>query len=203
MNDKVQERTVVANDPQDREGRLKAIGGSASDAWNNVIANSTVQTLWVKHSDDKAIDKLMSAVVAGLAGIAPQDELEGMFAAQLLACHFASMECYRRAMISEQTFEGRRENLNQANKLSRTYATLAEALNKHRGKGQQTVKVEHVHVHEGGQAIVGNVTPGGGAPTKHEEQSHELTSIAAPDGAALPCAFEANEAKMPQSRDEG
>ena len=70
-----------------------------------------------------------------------------MIAAQLIACHNASMECYRRAMIGEQTFEGRRENLSQANKLSRTYATLLEALNRHRGKGQQKVTVEHVHVH--------------------------------------------------------
>ena len=60
-------------------------------------------------------------------------------------------------MIRDQTFEGRREELNQANKLSRTYATLLETLNRHRGKGQQKVTVEHVHVHEGGQAIVGNV----------------------------------------------
>jgi hypothetical protein len=79
-------------------------------------------------------------------------------AAQLVACHNASMECYRRAMIDEQTFEGRRENLSQANKLSRTYATLLEALNRHRGKGtQQKVIVEHVNVAAGGQAIVGNV----------------------------------------------
>jgi len=83
------------------------------------------------------------------------------------------MECYRRAMIGEQTFEGRRENLSQANKLSRTYATLLEALNRHRGKGQQKVTVEHVHVHEGGQAIVGNVE-GGGTRTKLENQPHAL-----------------------------
>ena len=77
------------------------------------------------------------------------------------------MECYRRAMIKEQSFEGRRENLNQANKLSRTYATLLDALNKHRGKGQQKVTVEHVHVHSGGQAVVGVVeTPGGGDHAK-------------------------------------
>ena len=87
-------------------------------------------------------------------------------AAQLIAAHNAAMECYRRAMIGEQTFEGRRENLAQANKLSRTYATLLEALNRHRGKGQQKVTVEHVHVHAGGQAVVGMVeTPGGwGSP---------------------------------------
>src|SRR6201982_3218746 len=107
----------------------------------------------------------MGATIAALAGIGPKDELEGMMAAQLIACHNASMECYRRAMIGEQTFEGRRENLSQANKLSRTYTTLLEALNRHRGKGQQKVTVEHVHVHEGGQAIVGNVE-GGGMQTK-------------------------------------
>ena len=60
-------------------------------------------------------------------------------------------------MISDQTFEGRKESLTQANKLSRTYVTLLEALNRHRGKGQQKVTVEHVHVHPGGQAIVGAV----------------------------------------------
>ena len=83
------------------------------------------------------------------------------------------MECYRRAMIREQTFEGRNEALKQANKLSRTYAALLEALNRHRGKGQQKVTVEHVHVHPGGQAIVGSVnSPGGGAPAQTEEQPH-------------------------------
>jgi len=64
----------------------------------------------------------------------PRDECEGMLAAQMIACHNASMECYRRAMLSEQTFEGRRENLNQANKLSRTYSALLDSLNRHRGK---------------------------------------------------------------------
>ena len=76
-------------------------------------------------------------------------------------------------MHGEQTFEGRRENLSQANKLSRTYATLVEALNRHRGKGQQKVTVEHVHVHSGGQAVVGMVgNPGGGDPPKSEDQPH-------------------------------
>jgi hypothetical protein len=32
-----------------------------------------------------------------------------------------------------------------------------EALDKHRGKGQQKITVEHVTVEAGGQAIVGNV----------------------------------------------
>ena len=94
-------------------------------------------------------------------------------AAQLIAAHNAAMECYRRAMLGEQTFEGWHENLTQANKLSRTYATLLEALNRHRGKGQQKVTVEQVHVHAGGQAAVGMVEiPGGGEHAKSEDQAH-------------------------------
>jgi hypothetical protein len=135
-------------------------------------------------------EKQLSATVAALSGIAPKDELEGMMAAQLIAAHNAAMECYRRAMIGEQTFEGRRENLAQANKLSRTYAALVEALNRHRGKGQQKVTVEHVHVHAGGQAVVGMVATsgqlGGGEVSKTEEQPHARQVTHAPEP-ALPC----------------
>jgi hypothetical protein len=84
-------------------------------------------------------------------------------------------------MLGEQTFEGRRENLNQANKLSRTYATLLESLNRHRGKGQQKVTVEHVHVHAGGQAVVGSIEiPGGGDHVKSGDQPHAKQVTHAP-----------------------
>ena len=43
------------------------------------------------------------------------------------------------------------------NKLARTFTTQMEALKRHRTGGQQKMTVEHVHVHEGGQAIVGHV----------------------------------------------
>jgi hypothetical protein len=104
------------------------------------------------------------------------------------------MECYRRAMIGDQTFEGRRENLNQANKLSRTYATLLEALNRHRSKGQQKVTVEHVHVHAGGQAVVGMVaTARGGDRAKSEEQPSAKQIACAPQ----PAVWSADEEREP------
>ena len=115
----------AVHDPAKLPGRLKLIGGSMSDDWNNIIANQAVSALWLQNSDAEQVKKQRYAAVDALVGIAPRDELEGMIAAQLIACHNASMECYRRAMIGEQTFEGRRENLSQANKLSRTYAALA------------------------------------------------------------------------------
>jgi hypothetical protein len=160
--------TVVANDPEDLQSRLQRIGGSQSDNWNNILANQAVSTLWLA-KDAETQSRQYAATVAALVGIGPKDEVEGMIAAQLIAAHNATMECYRRAMVNEQTFESRRENLSQANKLSRTYAVLLDALNRHRGKGQQKVTVEHVHVHSGGQAIVGAVESSRGSATTRRE----------------------------------
>jgi hypothetical protein len=174
---KTEPKTIVAEDPGDRKGQLKCIGGSQSDHWNNTLAIQAVQALWVKNSSPEEQDKQLSATVAALIGIAPKDELEGMMAGQLIAAHNAAMECYRRAMIGEQTFEGRRENLAQANKLSRTFATLLEALNRHRGKGQQKVTVEHVHVHSGGQAIVGTVERPPPTNSPRSENQHDARQI--------------------------
>ena len=154
-------RYLDSFDPTRQPGRLRKLGGSRSDDWNVRVAKDTIEALWLKNSDVDGRQQQVSAAVAALIGIAPKDEIEGMIAAQLIAAHSAAMECYRRAMIGEQTFEGRRESLSQANKLSRSFAVLLDTLNRHRGKGQQTVRVEHVHVHSGGQAVVGAVTTTG------------------------------------------
>jgi hypothetical protein len=53
--------------------------------------------------------------------------------------------------------------------------------NRHRGKGQQKVTVEHVHVHSGSQAVVGVVeTPEGGNRPKSEDQPHAKQIAHAP-----------------------
>jgi hypothetical protein len=184
---------MIASTPDDLKGRLKDVGGSPSDDWNNVLANQTVQALWLTNSDPETANRRRSATIAALVGIGPKDELEGMMAAQLIAAHNAAMECYRRGMISEQTLEGRRENLAQANKLSRTFATLLETLDRHRGKGQQKVTVEHVHVYQGGQAVVGVVTPGGGDRERLEEQPRAKEI----DHAPKPAVWSADKARQP------
>jgi len=201
MSRKKARNPEVHNDPAKRKGTLKSVGGSISDDWNNLVANQTVRALWHFESADPETKKRdRSATIHALVGMSPRDECEGMIAAQLIASHHAAMECYRRAMLPEQPFEGWREQLNQANKLSRTYATLLEALNRHRGKGQQKVTVEHVHVHEGGQAIVGNVTPGGGTPVKPDDQPHAKQLTYAP-GTPMPSTDTTRDA-VPIARDE-
>jgi hypothetical protein len=98
-------------DPAARQGRLKGIGGSDFDTFNNVVANQAIQSLWLAHAEGEDKDRLISAGVGALIGIGPKDEIEGMLAAQMLAVHSASMECFRRGMIKDQTFAGRQQSL--------------------------------------------------------------------------------------------
>ena len=140
-------------------------------------------------------------MLAALEGIAPRNEMEAMAAAQMIAAHNAAMECHRRAMLPEQTFQGRSENLSQANKLSRTYAALWESLNKARGKGKQKVIVKHVHVHAGGQAVVGVVNPGGGGSVRSAEQSHAKQIAHAPEAALWSTSPDPEQCAMPASGD--
>ena len=44
-----------------------------------------------------------------------------------------------------------------AARLMRAYATQVEVLRRLRHGGQQVVRVEHVYVNDGGQAVIGNV----------------------------------------------
>ena len=117
----------------------------------------------------------------------PADGAEGMLAMQMVGTHDAALECLKRAALSHQTFEGRDMALKHAHKLMTLYTQQLATLNKHRGKGQQKVTVEHVNVEAGGQAIVGNVEAralGGPKQGAHPEppEAVEHQHSATPDG---------------------
>lgn len=119
----------------------------------------------IRNDNDFGYDKLDefgNNSMALLNGIQPRDEIEGMLAVQMIGVHNLAMQTLKRAMITEQTFDGKRANVNQATKMLRTFTAQMEALKKYRTGGQQKVTVEHVHVSQGGQAIVGTVSQGGG-----------------------------------------
>jgi hypothetical protein len=162
----------------------RAMGGSMVDDFNAAVATQAMQSLWLAHSTKEDVARHKTTVIATMIGIAPRNEIEGMLAAQMVATHHAAMECFRRAMLPEQTFEGRQMALTCGNKLVRSYATLVEALDRHRGKGQpQVVRVERVTVEAGGQAIVGAVTQGGGGGTESKDQPYAQQLAHAPEPA--------------------
>lgn len=133
MTDDVQAQALA--DKSQGGPAFRDMGGSRSDDWNTLIGEQSVQSLWLQ-ADPGLRESQLQGTVAALVGIGPKDELEAMMAAQLIAAHNAAMECYRRAVVTDH-FDGRRQYLSQAGKLSRSFATLLEALNKHRGKAQQ------------------------------------------------------------------
>lgn len=110
-------------------------------------------------SEQEKDDRIISAIAA-LTSIGPTDVLEGMLAAQMLGTHSAAMDCLANAGAQEQSIMGRDMYMKHATKLLSLYTQQMAALDKHRGKGQQKVTVEHVHVAPGGQAFVGTVEGG-------------------------------------------
>jgi hypothetical protein len=94
----------------------------------------------------------------------PTDILETNLAIQLQATHEAAMRFLCLASGDRQSFDVAESQVNRAVRLMRLHLEQLEAWQKLKGKaGQQRVTVEHVHVHEGGRAIVGAVNaPGGG-----------------------------------------
>lgn len=117
----------------------------------------------------------LNASLALIGAIGPNDELEGALATQMVSCHSLAM-----AMLCRAKSTNRVDQLqiygNLAVKLQRTFTAQIEALARMRGKGQQTVRVEHVTVQPGAQAIVGDVHHHGpGAPgeqSRIEDQPH-------------------------------
>jgi hypothetical protein len=102
--------------------------------------------------------KTLDYVAFALRGMKPRDSLEGMLGTQMVAAHTLAMTLVARAALPNQTDLGVEVNVNRAVKLMRLYGVQIAALARYRGKSEQKMTVEHVHVHPGGQAIVGQVT---------------------------------------------
>jgi hypothetical protein len=60
--------TLISDDPADRKGALKPVGGSLSDNWNNLLANQAVHALWLGNSDQETSKRQYGATVVALIG---------------------------------------------------------------------------------------------------------------------------------------
>ena len=119
----------------------------------------------------------LNAALAVIDGVRPKDEVEAMLAANMAVANITLLELVARtrAAIAGHLYQGnglkRLDVLgNLTNKFMRTFAIQIEALARKRRKGEQTVTVRHLHVHAGGQAVVGNVTHRGGRGVTKNEQ---------------------------------
>ena len=127
----------------------KALGTTSSDFVNasllqlQAAARSPFGTISETH---------INAALAMVEAAAPKDEIEGALAVQMACTHTAA-----RAVLAklEGAFTSEQRVIafgSAAARLMRAYATQVEVLRRLRNGGQQFVRVEHVHVNDGGQA---------------------------------------------------
>jgi hypothetical protein len=127
--------------------------------------------------DELGVNFMLSVV----KGVEPHDQVEAMLAAQMAATHMATM-AFARRLAHVENIPQQDSASNAFNKLTRTFAAQMEALKKYRSTGEQKVTVEHVTVHAGGQAIVGNVA---GRPA-NDGQAPSAPLLAPPSDTPLP-----------------
>lgn len=100
-----------------------------------------------------------------MAVLGAEDSLQSMLVAQMLSIH----KLQQSTMIfahSISDLETKKYYTNTAVKLSNCFVQQAGLLAKLQGIGGQKITVERVEVHQGGQAIVGNVRGGMGKKEK-------------------------------------
>jgi hypothetical protein len=132
----------------------RALGTTSSDFVNasllqlQAAARSPFGTISETH---------INAALAMIEAAAPKDEIEGALAVQIACTHAAAMAILAKMDVAFATERRVAAFGSAAARLMRAYATQVEVLRRLRNGGQQFVRVEHVHVNDGGQAVIGNV----------------------------------------------
>lgn len=110
------------------------------------------------YADLTKADNLIAATSL-MVEMKAESGVEAMLAVQMLAVHETALRLMSRAASGDSCAEMADADLRRAERLLRLFTDQAETMQRLKGKaGRQRVTVEHVHVHEGGQAIVGGVT---------------------------------------------
>jgi hypothetical protein len=101
----------------------------------------------------------INAALAMIEGFAPQNEVEAALAVQMACTHIATMSVMARLGPGGGPEDRAVRLASTAARLLRAFSTQFEAYRRLRHGGDQFVRVEHVHINEGAQAVIGNVLP--------------------------------------------
>ncbi len=131
--------------------------------------------------EGKTDEVTANALIAAVEGIRPENEVEGMLAVEMAVTHHLGLEALHHLRGAQPQYQ---VYGNVASKLLRTYTAQVEALARLRRKGEQKVRVEHVHVHPGGQAIVGAVGTGGASDNRVHPGGQAIVGAVGTEGAS-------------------
>ena len=206
LQQKGKNRVTSASSHSDQDGwrdRLYNAFGTRSQDFLDVELQRIVPMFRGKDGEIDTVS--VEAVLAVLDGSEPQNEIEAMLVIQMATTHALTMKLSRR-LATVDTIEQNDSASVTLTRLQRTFTTQVEALANLRRGGRQKMTVEHVHVHPGGQAIVGNVNTGGGREQiGNERQPHAIDAKPQmwsphPERQALPVSTSAGQEAMPHAR---
>jgi hypothetical protein len=137
---------------------IERAAGVPPEVADRIAVQMAYALVWPKPKDET---ELLIKAITALAEHGPRNAMEGSLAAQMTATGEMALMFLNRVTLPEQTVDDVDRNVARATRLMRLHLEQIEAMQRLKGKAaQQKVTVEHVHVHEGGQAIVGAVSTG-------------------------------------------
>jgi hypothetical protein len=147
----------------DLEGHRKrlreAFGDTLSDEFVDVILGKLVEALRPSPFDQLE-EATLNAGLAMLHSMQPQSEMAAFLAVEVIATGFSGLRFLRQSH-RHMTEDFINVYGNYAIKLLRLHSELLHAFDRLQRGNSQTVEVRHVHIHSGGQGVVGIVNSGG------------------------------------------
>ncbi|HKI15316.1 MAG TPA: hypothetical protein VKA12_10000 [Roseiarcus sp.] len=177
---------------------MKAIGTTDTEFYTGLVR----QLINVGSQGQSAEEDGANFMLSVVKGLAPRDQIEAMLGAQMAAVHDATMTFARR-LAHVDNIQQQDSAQTAFNKLARTFAAQVSALKDYRSKGEQKMTVQHVHVAEGGQAIVGNVSAPAAGGGVHEKVGVQPHALAYAPGVEMPRQVEAERATVPRAGGSG
>ena len=135
--------------------RLKAALATTSSAFVEVSLYQLIAAARLPGSGVSEIS--VNSALAFIESAKPRNEAECALVMQMACTHMAAMAVLGRLGNGLGTDRSLSATASAVARLLRAYATQVEVLRRLRNGGSQLVRVEHVHVNEGGQAVIGNV----------------------------------------------
>ena len=143
----------------------------SEDVSDRILCQAASAMLRRCQSKDKSAGEKLVTAADALSEMQPANAAELMLAAQMLAVNDAIFLFMSQATLDETSLEKRDFYIERACKLMDVWVQQVDCMMRLKGKtGRQKVTVEHVHVHSGGQAIVGEVS----APSYFPSQNGPL-----------------------------
>ena len=158
----------------------EAFGNTMSDEFVDVILGKLMEALR-PGPFDQLEEPTLNAALAMIASMQPQSELQALLAVQIIATGFSGLRLLRQ---SQEHMTDTYINLYgpYAIKLLRLQNEMIQTFDRCRRGNKQTVEVRHVHIHSGGQGVVGIVNAAGDG----EEHGHQANCPPQRDLAELP-----------------